>query len=621
MCGFIGIAGIRPKNVKIDLKRASELLISRGPDDFTQYKSNDFALYFRRLAIVGGMNGRQPFVNADNQLVVAVNGEIYNHQQLRTKRLRGVRFSTYSDCEVVLHLYKRYGLALVDHIRGMYSIVLYDAVKRMVYLIRDRFGIKPMYYAHKGNTLYFSTEIKPLMRIPALAVRFAPEQAILNPWLAGYPSYNPHGLQSFFQDVEYLAGGTLLALDLSTLQTHTQKYWQAYGSHSTHHAHSTPPSSSYYLCNYKAALKAAVKEECPPGLPIGLFLSGGIDAGVLARLASRKSHITAFTIQAASFEQNGELAHARKVAAQFGIPLYEVSVEKGLKDFSISQWIDLVHTCESPFTSPEQIYKLSIYAFSKRFFPQLKVFVSGQGSDELNGGYTTQYTQGTEDGWMLFLMALNQLEENTRTWDVQKLVAWWNKDCQAYPLIDRSIADSYGHLCGKYNFHKLPWINFVRNKVLDLQTYNLWHEDRVAAAVGAENRVPFLNHLVADAVLSVPQHIWESMFFNKQILRSAFQDEIGRELSERPKVPLYYGAGEVHTATMMLQLIKSNDYALLDYAFPSRDACPWIHKDHLIAYVKNACNAPKKAYWEKVVRLVNIGILSRMHQVFGSPQV
>jgi asparagine synthase (glutamine-hydrolysing) len=267
MCGFIGIAGIRPKNVKIDLKRASELLISRGPDDFTQYKSNDFALCFRRLAIVGGMNGRQPFVDADNQLVVAVNGEIYNHQQLRTQRLRGVRFSTYSDCEVVLHLYKRYGLALVDHIRGMYSIVLYDAVKRMVYLIRDRFGIKPMYYAHKGNALYFSTEIKPLMRIPALAVRFAPEQAILNPLLAGYPSYNPHGLQSFFQDVEYLAGGTLLALDLSTLQIHTQKYWQAYGSHSTHHEHSTPPHLHRTICAITKQPCKLQSKRSVPGCP------------------------------------------------------------------------------------------------------------------------------------------------------------------------------------------------------------------------------------------------------------------------------------------------------------------------------------------------------------------
>ncbi len=229
-------------------------------------------------------------------------------------------------------------------------------------------------------------------------MRFAPEQAILNPWLAGYPSYNPDGLQSFFQDVEYLVGGTLLAFDLSTLQTHIQKYWQAYGSYITHRERCTPQSSRGYLYNYKAALKAAVKEECPPRLPIGLFLSGGIDSGVLVSLASRKSQITTFTIQAASLEQNGELANARKIAEKFGIPLYEVSVDRGLKDFTISQWIDLVHTCESPFTSPEQIYKLSIYAFSKRFFPQLKVFVSGQGSDELNGGYATQYTQGTEDG-------------------------------------------------------------------------------------------------------------------------------------------------------------------------------------------------------------------------------
>jgi asparagine synthase (glutamine-hydrolysing) len=161
----------------------------------------------------------------------------------------------------------------------------------------------------------------------------------------------------------------------------------------------------------------------------------------------------------------------------------------------------------------------------------------------------------------------------------------------------------------------------VQNKVWDLQTYNLQHKDRLAAAVGAESRVPCLHHLVADAVLSVPPQIGESIFFNEQLLRSDFQDEIGRKLSERPKVPCYYGAGEVHTTTMMLPLITSNDYALLDYAFPFRDARPWIHKNHLIRYIKNIRNEPKKAHREEVVCLVNIGILSRVHHVFGSPQV
>jgi len=223
------------------------------------------------------------------------------------------------------------------------------------------------------------------------------------------------------------------------------------------------------------------------------------------------------------------LAHARKVAQRLGIPLYEVSITKGLQAFGPLQWVDLVHTCENAFTGPEQIYKLSIYHFAKRLFPQLKVFISGQGSDELNGGYTTQYTPDTEDGWMLFLMALHQLEANTRTGDIQKIVSWWNNDCQEYPLVNSSFLNDQRFFCDhtSHTLHASPWINFVKNKILDLQIYNLWKEDRLAAAVGAENRVPFLNPLVTNVVLSVPESMWPTMFFNKQILRKAFRNTLG----------------------------------------------------------------------------------------------
>lgn len=130
---------------------------------------------FRRLAIVGGANGLHPFINAYNRVVVSVNGEIYNHKQPRKKMLYDVQFTTHSDCEVVLHRYKRYDLSFINYLRGMYSIVIYDAVKRIGCLIRDRFGVKPMYYSQQQDTLYFSTEIKPLMRISTLNVRFALE--------------------------------------------------------------------------------------------------------------------------------------------------------------------------------------------------------------------------------------------------------------------------------------------------------------------------------------------------------------------------------------------------------------------------------------------------------------
>lgn len=123
--------------------------------------------------------------------------------------------------------------------------------------------------------------------------------------------------------------------------------------------------------------------------------------------------------------------------------------------------------------------------------------------------------------------------------------------------------------------------------------------------------------LLTDAVLSVPEHMWEQIFCNKKILRRAFQNEIVRELAERPKIPLYYGKGEIHTAGMMLKLITRNGYELIDYAFPSRDACPWINQDNLVRYVDNVSRDPAHTHWEKVVRLFNIGILSRMHHAVG----
>ncbi|AWN81599.1 Asparagine synthetase [glutamine-hydrolyzing] 2 [Candidatus Cardinium hertigii] len=153
----------------------------------------------------------------------------------------------------------------------------------------------------------------------------------------------------------------------------------------------------------------------------------------------------------------------------------------------------------------------------------------------------------------------------------------------------------------------------LKNKLRDLQMYNLWQEDRLAACVGLENRVPFLNDLVLKVILGIPRSLHAKLFWNKYILRNAFKKELGHSVAHRPKVALFYGQGQNNTIKMMLRLMSMHNFALVDLAYPNSHANSWLNKAHLKKAIQQLMMHPPYKGWEKVLRLINIGILEQMH--------
>jgi asparagine synthase (glutamine-hydrolysing) len=616
MCGFVGaieLSGLQ-QNIIHNLSRASSYIANRGPDESTKYINNELAIYFHRLAIVGKTNGSQPFISEDSNIVVAVNGEIYNYKELLIN-FKDIYLIGDSDCEIVLRLYERIGISFTNYIRGIFSIVIYDKRCGYAYLIRDKFGVRPMYFSFKARSLYFASEIKALMAIPHLNITFDELKALSETWLAGYPSYNPNSVCSFFKNVNYLPGGNILRFDLNSGETSQSSYWSPFPSLLSNNQPNKIKSLTNYKKNYKRALEYAVKEECPSDIPAGIFLSGGIDSVVIAYLASKHCNLTSFSIADKSFINNGDHYYAYKAANKFGLYHHTVSINDGIGTLDFTKWVNLIYLCETPYIGPEQIYKYSIYLYVKNNFPKIKVMFSGQGSDELNGGYSTQFGSHRIDGWQQFMMALEYFSTNTYKLNSKILAEWWNRDFPEFPIINSKFIQEEVYLFPK-TLESKPWIEYTKNKIRDLQMYNLWHEDRPAGGVGLENRVPFLNDLVTDVILNIPDIYRENLFWDKAILRHSFLKNIGIQFAKREKVPLFYGKGENNTLEMMLQLISHDNFSLIDYAFSNGNGALWLNKDNLILFAKHVIKDLKHKGWEKLVRIINIGLLTNMNKVF-----
>lgn len=613
MCGFVGLIGenIPQENFSIIIQAASQIS-HRGPDESVVYSDDHTIICFHRLAIVGSSKAAQPFVDRNKNLVVVVNGEIYNYKLCKELLGNSVRYVTDSDCEVVLHLYHHFGLAyMLANIRGIFSIILYDRTQQSVFLIRDKSGVKPLYYTiHKG-VIYFASEIKALMAIPALNIIFDVSAALSEPWLAGFPAYNTTEPYSLFKNVCYLPGGNVLQYRVLAKEVSMHKYWDPIA-----YVADTTLGIKAHRRSYKEALKYSVAEESCSGKTAGLLLSGGIDSAVVAYLAAQHTNVICFSIDSKTFYLNKDQFWAKKIAQKMAIPCHFIPISETIAD--IIEWIHLVYLCETPYIGPEQIYKYPIYQYIKAEFPSIKVVFSGQGSDEFNGGYTTQFGGIGSDGWSHCAMVLDHIKYNTHNWGSSLVAKWWNKidnhidieiirSAQIYPMVDNVCLD-----------HQNTWSCYIQNKARDLQMYNLWQEDRLSASNGLENRVPFLNDYVLNAVLRVPQKLHHALFWDKSILRRAFQKELSKSVAYRPKVPLFYGEGLNHTIQMMFRLITMDHFALIDFAFPY--ANNWLNKKQFLCFIQKVMQTPPYKGWEKIIRLINMGILEQMHLLINKNQ-
>jgi len=378
VCGIAGLATLDGSPVDPGpLPAMCDALVHRGPDDAGTWAEGPVALGARRLSIIDLAGGHQPMASADGRTVVVQNGEIYNHAALRSElQAAGHSFTTRCDTEVLLHGYRQWGEGLLERLRGMFALAVWDAGERRLLLARDRFGIKPLYWTVQRSrrpVLAFASELKALRRL-GLREELDPDA------LEAYLAFNsiPAPL-TIFRGVAKLAPGHLLSLRPGS-EPRLREWCRPLPAR----ADALRGESEEELAGeVLERLRDSVRAHLVADVPVGVFLSGGVDSGALTALAAQETpgRVATFSI---GFEEESfdELALARLVAQRYGTDHHELV----LRVDAVSLLGEVVDAFDEPFADSSA---LPTYLVSRLASQHVKVALSGEGGDELFGGYHT----------------------------------------------------------------------------------------------------------------------------------------------------------------------------------------------------------------------------------------
>ncbi len=371
MCGIAGFIDQQRsrENAEHLIDAMCQVIRHRGPDDQGVWVGDGIALGMRRLSIIDVAGGQQPIFNEDHSILVVFNGEIYNYQQLHRELCQhGHRFQTTSDTEVLVHAYEQYGDDCVLHLRGMYTFAIWDIKRQRLLAARDRFGKKPLNYFWDGQRLIFGSEIKSILEA---GVPRAVNAIALDEYLTY--QYVP-APRTLFQDIYKLPAAHLLIYEDGAMRT--KRYWELPFTATCHDDEETAVERTRDL------LQEAVRIRLMSEVPLGAFLSGGVDSSTVVGLMSQmiSQPVKTFSI---GFEEDdfSELEHARRVARHFGTDHHEFIVRPDL----ISVLPQLAWAYDEPFADASM---LPTYYVSKLAREHVTVVLTGDGGDEIFGGYT-----------------------------------------------------------------------------------------------------------------------------------------------------------------------------------------------------------------------------------------
>jgi asparagine synthase (glutamine-hydrolysing) len=392
MCGISGVFG-RPDMESF--KQMMGTIVHRGPDDGYSVSGTHFALGTRRLSIVGVVDGRQPLSNEDGTIWAAQNGELYNYPRVKPELLRrGHRLQTHTDTEILVHLYEDFGTRLPEQIDGMFAIAVWDTVNKRGLLARDRMGKKPLYYYRDGDALYFASEIKSLLRVPGFERRINLEA------LHHYLSFKhiPCPL-SIFEGVSMLPPAHVLEYQLGE-EPKIRRYWDVDFSPQSETANAPEEELVERLL---ALLRQGIERRLMSDVPIGFFLSGGIDSTLSTVLAAEisstpiKTFTPTYTDDSTTTGKEQDTRWARWAAAKYGTEHHEERVEFSNFPENLRR---IIQCFDEPFCGT-----VSTYFLASLIAKHVKVVVSGDGADELFGSYLShrlaqpRAESGEEEDW------------------------------------------------------------------------------------------------------------------------------------------------------------------------------------------------------------------------------
>lgn len=601
MCGIAGI--IRFKGSPLvkrkelpTLKKMASTLRFRGPDDEEVVFDPEVAFIFRRLSIIDIVGGRQPFET--KRLLVMCNGEIYNYKDL--KKQNPYPYTSQSDCEVILPLYENHGADFLTQLNGMFAIALWDKKKGQVVLARDRLGIKPLFYTvTKKGHLIFGSEIKALLQHPDCDAELDLETNLIRKEIVFNLSVP---LTSGFKNINSLPPGSRLVVDLKKETIREERWWELKFPQSK----KDKRSANELIQEYGSLLQESVHMQLMSDVEVGLTLSGGIDSVAIAAFASQVKPIETFTIFNQSTFLNGEVESAFQAAKYLGLKNHRLYFPWQEPVITEDLFKEITWALELPM-STEHVFKFLLYKKIKQDFPNLKTLLMGQGSDEFNGGYGNIYISDQmpqldekHHAWPLFMGAMDAIEQRERLIQTSPYLL------NLLPFLSPKFIDE------RASFPKIdPWIYYQKQYIRNIDTYNLWHEDRSAAANQIENRVPFLDHRIVEFCASVPVERREEVFWQKNILRKSMEGRIPESLQNRKKVPFYYGLGQRYAFRTMYELIAQNDFALLkESILDNSNVKNKLNVDAVIQGFKSLPHNPTYDGVELFIELVSLGLWS-----------
>ncbi len=568
MCGINGIAlssNTRHILNVATLERMRDVITHRGPDDEGLFVDGRTGLGHRRLSIVDVAGGHQPMTNEDGTLHITYNGEIYNHAAYRDAlEAKGHAYRTHCDTETILHLYEEYGAGCVEHLRGMFAFAIWDQRKRELFIARDRLGVKPLYYAHANDgSLFFGSEIKTLLEATALTPEI--NFAALPDYLA---NHSTSGEDTLFRGVKrLLPAHTLLWRDG---QIQIQEYWDVSFVKSSDDGR----SDKDYIAEWGELFRTSVRLRLMADVPLGMFLSGGIDSSAIAAVMSDMvgEPIKTFSVAFAEREAN-ELEYARIVAREYKTDHHEVVVSP--EDF-FEALPKLVWHEDEPLAHPSSV---ALYFVSRLASEHVKVVLTGEGSDELLAGYA-RYRK------TILNLALGERYQRMTPANLQGVV---RKHIEGLPAsrIRQKLLRTFLTLSS--NIESIYFDNFAvfpasmqralltpeareragnnepyagvravlertdaqslldRLLYADIKTYLqelLMKQDQMSMATSVESRVPFLDHKLVEFTCSLPERLKLRGGTTKYILRESMKGVLPESILSRPKMgfPVPVGA-------------------------------------------------------------------------------
>ncbi len=541
MCGLVGFTDMRCER-KPDrelLGRMTDKLVHRGPDSAGYFVDHCVALGFRRLSIIDLESGDQPIYNDDSSVVLLCNGEIFNYLELKRVLIqKGHSFRTNSDVEVLLHLYEEHGIDFLNKINGQFAFVIYDRKQRRLFLARDHFGVNPLYYTIVNGLFIFASEIKAILEHPLVPREVdltGLDQTLSFPGLV-----SP---RTMFKGVQSLKSGHYMVVENGAVSV--REYWDL--DYPPLGASSNSKSENEYVEELKELLTRSVRYRLQSDVPVGFYLSGGLDSSLIGALINQVAPNTrrhSFSIGFTDADIS-ETKHQR-LMAQFTRSIHNEII------FDWSEIVDrlsqMIYHCECPVRESYNTCSMALSAAAKK--AGVKVILTGEGADELFAGYVGYRFDSFRDRESKSYDLETALEDELREklWGDRDF--FYEKDHLTLREVKRALYsarvnelypgfDCLNHglinkerLRGRHPLHQRSYLDF-RLRLSDHLISD--HGDRMTLANSVEGRYPFLDIDLVEFSTRIPPELKLHNYIEKYILKRVAEDLLPREIVQREK--------------------------------------------------------------------------------------